>query len=678
MRGRLGISVVALYALAALAGVALAGAPDAAALTRGQADAIALRVLKPQQAAAGTRVVLFGLPRPVRAGRAVFDLSPPARGRLVRRRVKTLRHPAWLYWEDLVYGAEFQHPSRLLLVDDRSGRVLRRQAEQWWPVIDGVRPAFLTAAGYGDPRYQVYTNVAQPPAAAPAAGAAARAFGPRTAGWPAHVAQQAPAPAPVAAARDSLKGDCLITIGHQGDPRTKPGFAGIEGLAGRLSAAGTGLQTFDADKLAPTKYEQDGANGSDLAKLVGSVIKNNGCTDIFIYLAGHGSRTGPASVNTGFQWHDLGATNAKGDALLTGTPSYVRSDDIKSILLAHPSIDFKLKVDSCFSGRFILDLPKEEHPNLLIAESSSNAEEYSYFSIPAIVDAAGKTIYSKTNNPGNKILQVDDPQHPGKKKSVWDETAGRMEFTNGNLAALETFFTSSDLIGQATGQGGPLMARALDYAAAHEGDQDFASQQQMTHPRVQVNISAAVVKYGSTLKAQAASLVKGIAADVAYWIAGINQGLSRAHVAQAGGVLATGAAPADGTVTQITVKGYAINGDRPGPGGSEPIRFSVARPQPNGQLKVITTTDPPFTLPGTDGVWTFDMSQVRFKCCNVQKGDIVSLDARGGEFAVFGQVPGSVTDVFTMAGPTQDPGYMWTGTPHQDVELLMQVTERVH
>jgi hypothetical protein len=57
------------------------------------------------------------------------------------------------------------------------------------------------------------------------------------------------------------------------------------------------------------------------------------------------------------------------------------------------------------------------------------------------------------------------------------------------------------------------------------------------------------------------------------------------------------------------------------------------------------------------------MSQVSFKCCNVKKGDVVSLDARGARFAVFGRVAGSVTDTFSMTGLTQNPGYMWTGTP---------------
>jgi hypothetical protein len=59
---------------------------------------------------------------------------------------------------------------------------------------------------------------------------------------------------------------------------------------------------------------------------------------------------------------------------------------------------------------------------------------------------------------------------------------------------------------------------------------------------------------------------------------------------------------------------------------------------------VVTTTDPPFRLPGAPGIYTFSMSEMRFKCCKVKAGDVVSLDARGGEQAVYGRVPGSVTN----------------------------------
>jgi hypothetical protein len=184
--------------------------------------------------------------------------------------------------------------------------------------------------------------------------------------------------------------------------------------------------------------------------------------------------------------------------------------------------------------------------------------------------------------------------------------------------------------------------------------------------------------FASDLAGQAQSLLGAFSADVSYWLRHVFGGASgaSAHASQASNYVRSATVPVDGTITGFTLKGYAISGDMPGPGGSEPIRFSVARPQPNGQLQVITTTNPPYTLPGTPGTYTFSASTLSFKCCKVKAGDVISLDARGGEFAVFASVPGSETDSFSMAGLTQNPGYMWTPTPHQNVELLLQVAEQ--
>ena len=185
------------------------------------------------------------------------------------------------------------------------------------------------------------------------------------------------------------------------------------------------------------------------------------------------------------------------------------------------------------------------------------------------------------------------------------------------------------------------------------------------------------ITFASDLSGQAQSLLGRFSADVEYWLRHLFGGASgaTAHGAQASNYVRSATVPVDGTVTGFTLKGYAISGDMPGPGGSEPIRFSVARPQPNGQLQVITTTNPPYTLPGTPGTYTFSTSTLSFKCCKVKAGDVISLDARGGEFAVFASVPGSETDSFSMTGLTQNPGYMWTPTPHPNVELLLQVAE---
>src|SRR5215208_4647350 len=116
--------------LTAFAGVA----EQAHAISRAQANRVALKVLAPKKAKSDS-VVVFGLPRALgpktTVVEAVGNSSRPTtvvrNGRIGRR--------AWLFWEDLAYGAKFAHPSRLVLVDARSGKVIRNRKLRWWPLI---------------------------------------------------------------------------------------------------------------------------------------------------------------------------------------------------------------------------------------------------------------------------------------------------------------------------------------------------------------------------------------------------------------------------------------------------------------------------------------------------------------------------------------------------------------
>ena len=487
-------------AIVAFVLVALSSA-SAQAMSATRANALALRTLRPQSRAG--RVVLFGLPAPIGVGHSIFDLAPPRALRFTRR-VSLLRHRTWLFWEDLAYGAKFQHPSRILQIDDRTGRVASNRASLWWPVIDGRAAPFVAASGYGSPRYIVFRSVPGPLTDSPASTGAV----------------SAQALAPIAAPAGSLAAECIVTVGHHADDRVAADFAGLDALTGRLIAAGTGLQTFDADK-ASSPIADSAANGDTLRALVNEIVANQNCKDILIYLDGHGNQTGVAGVMTGVTYHKVGSVSG-GLQHYSGRTGWVTTDDIKAILAAHRNVGFKLKVDACYSGRFVLDLPKSENPNLVILETSSNAAETSLFSTPTITDATGHRVDSKTNNPGNKVLKIPDPKHPGKKLLVYDEAHGRSEFTNGNLAALDTFFTTPALIMAARSQGGSLLARALEYGAAHSNAQDFAAQQGLTHPLLEDNVTAtaptgAPAAFSCTVTATAATMFMGVSYD-----AGVN------------------------------------------------------------------------------------------------------------------------------------------------------------
>ncbi len=114
-----------------------------------------------------------------------------------------------------------------------------------------------------------------------------------------------------------------------------------------------------------------------------------------------------------------------------------------------------------------------------------------------------------------------------------------------------------------------------------------------------------------------------------------------------------------------------------------PIRFSRVRPQPDGRVMVITTTDPPYEMPGgKPGTYEFPVRSTGFNRF-AQKGDIVTIDNSGADqtpdpYVWFARKPGFTTFSYTnppdQAGaPSQDPGFVWTPRTHEGYDLLMQV-----
>lgn len=130
-----------------------------------------------------------------------------------------------------------------------------------------------------------------------------------------------------------------------------------------------------------------------------------------------------------------------------------------------------------------------------------------------------------------------------------------------------------------------------------------------------------------------------------------------------------------GTITSYTVKGYTISSNRPGAEGSGEIRLGIEEPQPNGQLKVISTSNPPNLLPRTSGVYTFGIGPPATGfAMPVTKGEVVSLDTPGGDYAVTTSKPGAQLESSQGTGLEQNPGTLWTLTQHPNLELLMRVT----
>src|SRR3954467_2737035 len=168
--------------------------------------------------------------------------------------------------------------------------------------------------------------------------------------------------------------------------------------------------------------------------------------------------------------------------------------------------------------------------------------------------------------------------------------------------------------------------------------------------------TSATVKWGSDLTGDPVPIRGTWREDSEFWNKGVH-------------------APRAGTITTFRLK----VGDTP---VTIPIRFSVVRPVAGGKVKVITTTNPPFTLNAHDaGVHTFRTSALSFRCCKVRKGDIVAVDNRGANtvsdpYWWFAKKPGKTAYSHMVRGVSQDFGQIWTHKTHPGYEVLLQVVER--
>lgn len=397
-----------------------AGGADAVpSLARTQADAIAVRVLRPQ--ADKREVILFGLPKPLPAGTVVVAADPP-KGRLGRRakqRVAPLASPAWLYWLDRMPDAAFSHPSEFLLVDDRTGRVTRRAAIGWYPSVDGKPPAFLASdSAYESARYRVYARLER----------ATR----RTASV---VRTRPPSVVPKAA----FKNDCTLMVGDYHGPGFAQDFKALSEWG-----TSTGVRSFYTTQTGPRKEatatSEVAPSGSTLRANVDTLVDKLDCTDILLFLDGHGTAEGagpPGVISSSDITVEL---DGRVDKVAVG----VSADDVATVIKRHPTIGFKLKVNSCYSGRFLDELApggKPKHKNLLIAESASGASEASYF---------GRDTYGADG----KTKKPPRPDNP-------DDLS---EFVNQNVAGLYSWASSQTEVAASVAAGGSLLANALERA----------------------------------------------------------------------------------------------------------------------------------------------------------------------------------------------------------------------
>jgi hypothetical protein len=342
-------------AICLIALLALLGAAPAHAISRQKANAIALAALKPK--AEASPVIVFGLPKAVRAGQVVSELARPG---LLKRPGKA----AWLFWEDRNPGAMFQHDSVVLLVDSATGKVVRRKSLVYYPLIDGRPPPYLaSSAVYNAARYHVFVS-RRPARPAPA---------PR------------PRPStPLAVSPGAFADDCILLVvltptNGTEESNELAGLAAWSGLGASLhvpawvaTAAGP-LEA--AGPLKPPPFEGQIDDAGLLAN-VRALVDQHACKDVTIYISGHGAGApDPPSIQVAVE--TLSSTSiVGGDVSETKELTPAGFDAVVRAVAGKAKL--KWIIDSCHAERMLVPVADGTS---MIALGSSRATEVSYFSL---------------------------------------------------------------------------------------------------------------------------------------------------------------------------------------------------------------------------------------------------------------------------------------------------------
>jgi hypothetical protein len=325
----------------AIAEEVIAAGPDAAPFDPSGALISARRKFRPV-------VEIHRLRRALRRGALVGQGVEPA------RRARRVRRRSFLFWGDYAPGAAFVHPSRIVLIDAATGRVVFNRLIGWWPEVNRKRVFKRGRGRLTRPR-----------------------VGPVRAG---------------ASVVPGFRNDCLVTIGDRTDPYFLKGIAAVTRMAQRH-----GMPSAPARRIR------------DLGPAIDSLAaRNPPCKDVMIYIAAHGYAPPGSKVPAGKSDKarvQIGAPAGGGQPAVSED---LGLEDIRELAHNRPNLSFKLVVESCFSGRWTLAMAE---PNLRITVTSSRQDEVTWLAVThaqAGRQVDGALQYDE-NAPVGKPDDADDP-----------------------------------------------------------------------------------------------------------------------------------------------------------------------------------------------------------------------------------------------------------------------------
>jgi hypothetical protein len=144
------------------------------------------------------------------------------------------------------------------------------------------------------------------------------------------------------------------------------------------------------------------------------------------------------------------------------------------------------------------------------------------------------------------------------------------------------------------------------------------------------------------------TITKSATVDSVYWAALLGNNVNPAM-------------PSAGTVKSVTIRGYYAGGGYP------TIFIQVLRPEPDGSVVVVATSQP-FTLSSTPGTYTFQPTNMI-----VQAGDFIGIATIGGNFVIGTAATGALTNDFSGHNQDMNGDSLKTTATEPNVELLVQV-----
>jgi hypothetical protein len=288
-------------------------------------------------------IIVFRLGEPVRAGARIGQAGSPrqprggrrARTGVITSRLRTLPRMrlrgerAYLFYADLGPFQAYQHPGRVALVGERSGRVRVSPRLMWPPLVDGRLPAFMrSASAYRDrSNWALYRPWRSDQTATAGRVLLARA----AAADPLQDFLVRRRVAQLLAAERSCVVRVSDTLGNLYD------FGAVDRTRARLGALFQSLEDLDPG-FVDERYTR--GSGVSPTAFVQRLIRERGCRDVLLYLAGG---AWPASNRP--------AVSVGVSARERLRQHLVSAAEVRSLLRGQPGVTFKVIVDAPYSAR---------------------------------------------------------------------------------------------------------------------------------------------------------------------------------------------------------------------------------------------------------------------------------------------------------------------------------------